>query len=102
VEHRNYEKGDAGKPRSKRVYSPIGLTITSNDLSAEFGGQIVSSVKIIAATPEEPIPVSDGYTFVYVVPNANISGVDELGHSVDSELHPDSFVYVLVKTDPSI
>lgn len=93
------ERRDEEMKPADRGYSPIGLTFDSMNPAGSFGGQNVSSIKIISANYDDPIPACDGYTFVYLVRNARISGNDEFRTEHDDDLDPYTYVYVLVKTD---
>lgn len=82
-----------GAPQSvKRGYSPIGLTFTSTGRT-EPCEEVVRSVKIVSAGPDDPIPVCEGYDLAYIVPNATLS--EAAGPPF--QLGEFSTVYVFVK-----
>ncbi len=80
--------------RVERGYSPIGLTFTSTGRTEPCEPQVVHSVKIVSAEPNDPIPVCNGYDLAYILPNATVS---ESAEAPPVHLGEFSTVYVFVK-----
>lgn len=78
----------------ERGYSPIGLTFTSTGRPEPCDAEVVHSVKIVSAGPNDPIPVCKGYELAFIVPDAMVS---ESGGGPPVSLGEFSTVYVFVK-----